>query len=55
MQEILVLLVVLAAVTYLGLRIYKSLFVKKTGCDVNCGCESSTIKSPILEQLRKKD
>jgi len=51
MQEILVLLVVAAAVVYLGFRLYKSLFTKKTNCEVNCGCESS---SPALEQLKKK-
>lgn len=53
MQEVLVVLVVVAALAYLGHRLYKSLFAKKTGCDVNCGCDASS-KSPILEQLKTK-
>jgi len=51
MQEFLVLLIVAAAVAYLGVRLYKSLFSKKSNCEVNCGCESS---SPVLNQLKKK-
>ncbi|MCF6361697.1 MAG: FeoB-associated Cys-rich membrane protein [Cyclobacteriaceae bacterium] len=51
MQEIFVLLVVLAAIAYLGLRVYKSVFAKKSNCEVNCGCESG---SPVIEQLKKK-
>ncbi|MCF6360403.1 MAG: FeoB-associated Cys-rich membrane protein [Cyclobacteriaceae bacterium] len=51
MQEILVLLVVAAAAAYLGFRLYKSLFSKKSNCEVNCGCEAS---SPVLEQFKKK-
>jgi len=52
MQEIFVIIIAVAATIYLVQRLYKSLFTKKTGCDVSCGCDSSA-KSPILEQLRK--
>ncbi len=51
MQELLVLFVVAAATIYLGVRLYKSLFSKKSNCEVNCGCDSA---SPVLEKLKKK-
>ena len=53
MQEVLVILIVSGAVVYLGQRLYKNLFVKKTHCDINCGCDTST-KSPVLEHLKNK-
>lgn len=53
MQEILVLLLVLSAIAFLGYRVYKSLFAKKSSCDVNCGCEPNS-GSPVLEHLKKK-
>lgn len=51
MQELLVILVVGAAVAYLGVKLYKSMFSNKPNCEVNCGCESSP---SIAEQLKKK-
>jgi len=53
MQEILVLIVVLSAIAFLGHKAYKSLFSKKSNCEVNCGCETSK-GSPVLERLKKK-
>ncbi len=47
MQEVLVVLVALAAITYLGYRAYKSLFAKKSNCDISCGCEA-TPKSKLV-------
>lgn len=52
MQEIIVVLVVSAAIGYLAVKLYKSIFSKKSNCQVNCGCESS---SPVFEQLKRKD
>ncbi len=53
MQEILAALVVFSAVAYLGQRTYKSLFSKKSSCEVNCGCEPSS-NSPALEEFKKR-
>jgi len=53
MQEILVVLVVLAASFYLAIKLYKSIFSAKKGCDVSCGCESSST-STLLNQLKNR-
>lgn len=53
MQEILVVLVVAAALSYLGIKLYKSIFSKNTGCDVSCGCDAGS-KSTLLEQFKNK-
>ncbi|WP_420149557.1 FeoB-associated Cys-rich membrane protein [Spirosoma sp.] len=39
MQELIIFLVFLAALTYLGNRAYRSFFAKKkAGCGKGCGC-----------------
>lgn len=54
MQEILVILVVMAAISYLALRLYKHFFSSKSSCEVNCGCEPSSM-SPVIEQLKNRE
>lgn len=53
MQEILVVFIVASAFGYLGVRLYKSLFSKKSNCEVNCGCDTPSV-APIFEQLKNK-
>lgn len=47
LEQIVIGLLFLAALTYLGRRAYRSLFVKKSGCEKGCGCDGAdTLSRP---------
>ena len=54
MQELIVLLIVAAAVFYLGNRAYRSFSRKEAGCGKGCGCaaDSEPKKTPVSKKLQ---
>jgi cytochrome c-type biogenesis protein CcmH/NrfG len=44
MQTLLILLLFVAALTYLGWRSYQSFSMKKAGCGKGCGCAETPVK-----------
>ncbi len=52
MQELIIGLVFVAALIYMGRRLYSSFFVKKAGCGKGCGCatDSSAQAVRIVEK-----
>ncbi|UFH52230.1 FeoB-associated Cys-rich membrane protein [Spirosoma sp. KNUC1025] len=52
MQEVIIVLVFLAALGYLGRRAYRSFFAKKqAGCGKGCGCAAdTTVRAVVTEK-----
>ncbi|WP_345271309.1 FeoB-associated Cys-rich membrane protein [Nibrella viscosa] len=42
LEQIIIGLVFLAALAFLGRRVWKSFFTKKAGCAKGCGCDTDT-------------
>ncbi|WP_018621440.1 FeoB-associated Cys-rich membrane protein [Spirosoma luteum] len=54
MQELIILLVFVAALVYLGRRLYGSFAKKQAGCGKGCGCATEAKSSSLLVTKRYK-